>query len=82
MRRLIGYWNGAQGPISISDKTPHSKISQSLEAAKFVFRNCPIALKFDRHLGSRAAEVPVKFQSDAIIWTTNLVALRLHEILQ
>ena len=30
-------------------------------------KNFPIALKFDRHLGSTAADVPVKFQSDAII---------------
>ena len=34
------------------------------------------------HLGSITADVPVKFQSDAIIQTANLVALRLHEILQ
>ena len=36
-------------------------------------------MKFDRHLGSSAADVPVKFQRDAII--NNLVASRLHEIL-
>ena len=39
-----------------------------------------IALKFDRHIGSSAAEMPVKFQSDMIIITSNLVASRLHEI--
>ena len=33
-----------------------------------------IALKFDRH--------PVKFQSEAIIQTTNLTASRFHEILR
>ena len=33
-----------------------------------------ITLKFDRHLGSIAAEMPVKFQSHAIIPTTNLTA--------
>ena len=38
-------------------------------------------MKFDRYLGSNAAEVPVKFQSDTIIQTTNLTASRLHEIL-
>ena len=27
----------------------------------------PIVLKFDRHLGIIAAEIPVKFESDAII---------------
>ena len=39
----------------------------------------PIALQFDRHHGSSAAEMPVKFLSDTII-TTNLAASRLHEI--
>ena len=38
----------------------------------------PIALKFD----STATEVPVKFGSDAIIYTTNLEALKLHGILR
>ena len=41
----------------------------------------PIALKFDRHLGSSAAEMPVKFQRDAIIMTSTLADSRLHEIL-
>ena len=38
-------------------------------------------MEFDRHLISMTAKVPVKFQSDAIIWTTNLAASRLHKIL-
>ena len=44
--------------------------------------NRRIALKFDRHIGSNAAEVPVKFQSDRTILNTNLVASRLDEILR
>ena len=44
--------------------------------------NCHIALKFDRHIGSNAAEVPVKFQSDRTILNTNLAASRLYEILR
>ena len=40
----------------------------------------PIALKFGRYLGTAAAEVPVKFQSDTTIATSNLAASRLHEI--
>ena len=45
--------------------------------------NNPIAPEFDRHLGSAAVDVPVKFQSD---WkshgiNTAFVASRLHEIL-
>ena len=44
--------------------------------------NCRLALKFDRHIGSTAAEVPVKFQSDRTILNTNLAASRLYEILR
>ena len=40
------------------------------------------ALKFDRHLGSAAAKVPVKTQSDCKRFNTKLTALRLHGILQ
>ena len=39
-----------------------------------------IALKFDRHLRSAAAEEPVKFQSDWISLNTNLSTSRLQEI--
>ena len=42
----------------------------------------PIALKFDRHLGSNATEMPVKFQSDTVIVISNLGASRHHEILR
>ena len=42
----------------------------------------PIALIFDRHLGSSAVEIPVKFQNDTIIIASNLAASRLHEIWQ
>ena len=39
-------------------------------------------MKVDRHVGSSAADVPVKFQSDLTILNTNLAASRLHEFLQ
>ena len=35
-----------------------------------------------RRLGSSAGDTPVKFQSDRIIWTTNLTASCLCEILR
>ena len=44
--------------------------------------NDRIILKFDAHLGSSAAEVPVKFQS---VWKSlnmNLATSRLYEILR
>ena len=42
--------------------------------------NYRIALKFDRHLGSSAAEMPVKFQSDTMIQNSHPAASRLREI--
>ena len=44
--------------------------------------NDRIALKFDKHIRSSAAEAPTKFQSGRIILTTNFVASKLCEILQ
>ena len=60
------------GAVSISE-------SRSRENASFDYR---IALKFDRHFGSIAAEVPVKFQWDRTMLNTNHAASRLCEILQ
>ena len=67
-----------QGPVSISDKTSYRK-SRCHEIGSL---NYCIAFKFDRHIGSIAAEVPVKFQSDRTILNTNLGAPRLHVILR
>ena len=39
-------------------------------------------MKFHRHLGSAAVEVPVKFHSDLKSLNQNLAAMRLHEILR
>ena len=47
---------------------------------KFGHVNYYIASKFDRHIGSSAAKVPVKFQSDRTILNTNLAASGLHNI--
>ena len=44
--------------------------------------NDRIVLKFDRHLGSAAAEVPVKFPIDWNSLNPYLAASRLHEILR
>ena len=41
-----------------------------------------IVLAFDRHIGSAAADIPVKFQSGWKRLNLNLVAWKLHEILQ
>ena len=66
--------------IHLADGRLTPKISLSIEAARLGCRFFPIALTFDRHLGSDATEVPVKFQSDTVIITSNLAASKLHEI--
>ena len=59
--------------------SPNLAKSRSREIGCYSYR---ITLKFDRHLGSTAAEVPVKFQGDWKSLNPNLVASRLHEILR
>ena len=71
------YWNVLQGAISIYDNTSYCKILKMQDLCLDLYDH---SQKFDRHLSSGAAEVPV--QSDAIIQTTNLMASRLHEILR
>ena len=53
--------------------------SRSREIGRY---NDRIALEFDRHLGSAAAEVPVTFQSDCKSLNMNLAAPRVNEILR
>ena len=60
----------------------YREISWGLEAAKIGSLNYRVTLKFDRHVSSIAAEVPVKFQSDRTILYTKVVASRLYKILQ
>ena len=45
------------------------------------YNDC-IVLLFDRHIGSAAADVPVKFQSDRKSLNLSLAVLRLLEILR
>ena len=61
-----------QGLYSLSGRTSYRKISRSLETASLCY-NDRIALKFDRHLDSTAAEMPVKFQS---VWKSLNMNLR------
>ena len=44
--------------------------------------NCRIALKFDMHTGSDAAEEPAIFHSDQTILNINLADARLHEVIK
>ena len=46
-----------------------------------IFKKQIVTLKFDRHLGSTVAEMPVKFQCDWKCLKPNLAASRLREIL-
>ena len=71
------------GLYSLSGETSYRKISWSLEATRFGFKLFQSLWNLTgMHLGSSAAEMTVKFQSDTIIITSNLGALRLHEIWQ
>ena len=67
------------GLYSLSCKTSYRQISWSLEAARLGVIII-VALWNRRHLGSAAADVPVKFQSDWKSLNPNLAASRLHEI--
>ena len=73
----IWFWH--QGLYSLSGKTSYRQISKSRsrEIGCYDYRT---ALKFDRHLGSAAAEGPVKFQSDWKSLNPNLAISSLHEI--
>ena len=71
-RRLLRDWPG-QGLYSLSGRTSYREISWSLEAARLDVRII-ITLNFDRHLGSSAAEMPIKFQGDSKSITPNLAA--------
>ena len=73
------HWAAIQSLYSLrTDFLPQNLLkSRSRKIWVYTF---PIALKFDRRLGSSAAEMPDNLQSDTIIITSNLVASKLHEI--
>ena len=74
---ISAFW----GLFSLSGKTSYRKNLVKSRSSEIGCCNGRIALKFDRHLGSSAAEVPVKFQSGWKSLNPNLAASRLHEIL-
>ena len=68
------FHNFHSGPLLTKrGKISNHKISWSLQAARFANSE----MKFDRHLSSSIAEMPVKLQSNTIMITSNLMALRL-----
>ena len=77
------YKAGYLGHYSLSGRTSYCKILWSLEAARLDVKIIASLwnLKFDRHLGSAVADVPVEFQSDWKSLNPNLVASRFHDIL-
>ena len=69
----FSFWNNdAWGAI---------KILQSLKCMRLLVKVFPIAPKFGKHLGSSAAEMPAKFQSNTSISSPHLVPSRLCAIL-
>ena len=72
-----------KGSCSVTLDLDRKSLNPNLEAARFGFRFFQsIDLKFDRHLGSSAAEIPVEFQSDTTIMISDLAASILHGIWQ
>ena len=58
---------GQKGANLVSNKTSLDLIKPQRQ--EIGCKNCPIALKFDKCLGSSAAEAPTKFQRDTSIFT-------------
>ena len=75
-------FNFCLGLYSLSGKTSYRQNLAKSRSREIGCYNDRIVLKFDRHLGSIAAEMVVKFQSDWKSLNTNLAASRLHEILR
>ena len=78
------YFSSSQailGRYSLSGMTSYRQIPWSLEAAR-LDAIMIVALKFVRHLGNAADEVPIKFQSDWKSLNPDLAAARLDEILR
>ena len=76
-------WLHKQSFLRLSKRT--DVLPQDLmksRSRKILVQAHPIALKFDRHIGNSADEMPVKCQSDGIIIKPNLAASSLHEILR
>ena len=73
--------DGTQGLYSLSGKTSYRQISRSRNPEIRCYDD-RIALEVDRHLGSVAAEVPVKLQIGLKRLNSNLSTWRLHEILR
>ena len=68
------------GLYLLSGRTSNREITWRLEAVGFGFWPISITLKFDSQLSSNAAEIPVKFQSDTIIITSDPATSRCHDI--
>ena len=90
LQRRPGEFNGRTGeperspPLckgGISVWKAHRKISWNLETTRLWSQTFPIDLKFHRQLGSSAAEMPVKFQSNANVITPNLAVSKFLRVL-
>ena len=71
---VVIYWSNLQGPqfTKWTGVLPQDLVKYwSRENRVYTFS---IALKFYRHIGSSAAEMPVKLESDTIVLTSNFAA--------
>ena len=83
-RLMLMTWRWTGHDISLLEITqdvlpPNLVKSRSRE---IICHNDRIAMKFDRHLGNVAVNVPCKIQSDWKSLKLNLATLRLHKILR
>ena len=76
-RMQLGSWAQSQYP-----KKRLSVRSRKVSKPRDLYLELFDRYEIKRHFGSSAADVPVKFQSDTTIYSTNLVASRLYDILR
>ena len=79
-RNMMLWGLSLSGAPSNTRKSVLSKYLVKSQSHEIGSSNHRIALKFDRRLGSSAAETPVKFQSDWILLILNLATSRRCEI--
>ena len=76
---LISFILPSTGPLFIKRTGVLSQDLVKSRSREIRVKTFPSALKFDRHLGSSAAEMPTKFQSDTIIATSSLAAYQVRK---
>ena len=72
----LHFCSGNQGPVAISEKTSHCKISQSIEAVSFVFRNVRLLWNFT---STSAGLLSMCVTNIKAMWLSKLLISRLQD---